>query len=265
MQAPRVILTIAGFDPSSGAGITADLKTIAAHGCYGISCITAVTVQSTQGVDRVEPLPPILVRDTLTVLAKDFEIAVVKVGMLASAKIVRAVADFLGEKNWPIVLDPVLKSSSGMPLLDNSGRRVMASSLIPISLVVTPNLHEAETITGISVKNQLEMKAACRRFKELGAKNVVLTGGHLPGALAIDVLSTFDGGMEELEAERLVGKSTHGTGCAFSSAIACNLALGQGIAEAARNAKSYVHEAIRTAAPFGKGSGRLNHFHPFQR
>ncbi len=148
-QAPPIVLTIAGFDPSSGAGVTADIKTIAAHGCYGVACITALTVQSTAGVRRVEPLSPDLVVETLAELSADVEIAAVHVGMLGSGKVARAVADFLATERLPnIVLDPILKSSSGAELVDTAGARLMLEKFLPLATVVTPNLDEASALTG---------------------------------------------------------------------------------------------------------------------
>ncbi len=190
---PPVVLTIAGFDPSSGAGITADIKTIAAHACYGVSCITAMTVQSTSGVKRVEAADPALVADTLEELASDLEIAAVHIGMLASGRVAKTVADFLsGRPNTPVesrktrlpnvVLDPILRSSSGAELLDKAGIRVLIERLIPLADVVTPNIDEASVITGIEVKELEEMKAAAAKLHEFGAKAVVVTGGHLEKA-----------------------------------------------------------------------------------
>ena len=164
-EKPPVVLTIAGFDPSSGAGVTADIKTIAAHSCYGVACITAMTVQSTSGVKRVEVFDPALVSDTLEELAADLEIAAVHIGMLGSAKVVKAVADFLygksGKPRLPnIVLDPVLKSSSGSDLLDLAGTKLLIDRLLPLARIVTPNIDEASVLTGLQVKDFEEMKAA---------------------------------------------------------------------------------------------------------
>src|SRR5437867_6730274 len=156
--APPVVLTIAGFDPSSGAGTTADIKTIAAHGCYGVACITALTVQSTQGVSRVKPLDPVFISGTLEELAADVDLAAVKIGMLGSAKIVSAFADFLkGQGASNVVLDPILKSSSGTALLDRPGQDLLLQRLLPLVTVVTPNLEEASVLTGQPVRNQDEM------------------------------------------------------------------------------------------------------------
>src|SRR5262249_41006941 len=187
-ERPKVVLTIAGFDPSSGAGITADIKTIAAHGCYGVACITALTVQSTAGVRRVDSCPAELVVQTLAELAADLEIAAVHIGMLGSCKVARAIADFLAERRPPnVVLDPILRSTSGTELLDAAGSRVLAERLLPLATVVTPNVEEASALTGLAVTDLERMRAAAARFHEMGSEAVVVTGGHLDKA--IDLLS----------------------------------------------------------------------------
>lgn len=267
-EKPPVVLTIAGFDPSSGAGVTADIKTIAAHGCYGVSCITALTVQSTSGVKRVEPLDPTLVRDSLEELAADLEIAAVHIGMLGSGRVAKAVADFLtqagtNESRLPnVVLDPILKSSSGAELLDAAGTKVLIERLIPLADVITPNIDEAAAITGIKVNDLEEMKAAAARLHEMGAPAIVVTGGHLEKA--IDLLSfTTRRGIEQevFKAERQRSNSTHGTGCAFATSIACHLAMDRGLAEATLLAKTYVTAAISNGQSLGKGTGPVHHLY----
>jgi len=267
-EKPPIVLTIAGFDPSSGAGVTADIKTIAAHGCYGISCITAMTVQSTSGVKQVEPADPALVMDTLGELTADMEIAAVRIGMLASARVANAVADFLGrarsdgERLPNIVLDPILKSSSGADLLDEAGARVVVERLLPLSDVVTPNIDEAAALTGIKIKDLDEMKEAASKLHELGAHAVVVTGGHLEKAIDLLSFTTKHGVEQEIfKAERQRSHSTHGTGCAFATAMACHLALDRGIAEATLLAKTYVTAAISNGHPLGKGVGPVNHLY----
>ena len=278
-EKPPIILTIAGFDPSSGAGVTADIKTIAAHACYGVACITALTVQSTSGVRRVEVLDPALVSETLEELAGDVEIAAVHIGMLGSAKVVRAVADFLsgaparpgtgrsgsqnGRPRLPnIVLDPILKSSSGAELLDTAGTRLLVERLIPLADVVTPNIDEAAVITGIEVKDLNEMKAAAAKLHEMGASAVVITGGHLEKAIDLLSFKTKRGVEQEIfKAERQRSNSTHGTGCAFATAMACHLALNRGLAEAALLAKTYVTAAITYGHPVGRGTGPIHHLY----
>jgi hydroxymethylpyrimidine/phosphomethylpyrimidine kinase len=270
-EKPPVVLTIAGFDPSAGAGITADTKTIAAHGCYGVACITAITVQSTSGVRRVEPLDAGLVREILNELAADLEISAVHVGMLGSAKVAEAVADFLegtgGVRLPNIVLDPVFKSSSGTNLLDASGVKSLIRRLIPLAHVVTPNVDEAAALTGVAVKDLEGMRAAAARLHEMGSRAVVITGGHLDKA--IDLLSLRDNSgvkdqnikEEVFRAERIQSNSTHGTGCAFSTAIACHLALNRGLAEATLLAKTYVSAAISSGQAIGGGIGPVHHLY----
>lgn len=262
-EKPPVVLTIAGFDPSSGAGVTADIKTIAAHGCYGVACITAITVQSTAGVRRVDAMDPVLVTQTLDELASDVDISAVHIGMLGSARIVAAVADFLGTERPPnVVLDPILKSSSGAELLDRSGAKLLIERLIPLADVITPNTEEAAVLTGLRVTDLDEMKAAASRLHEMGARAMVVTGGHLDKA--IDLLSFTTGkGIEQeiFKAELQKSKSTHGTGCAFATAMACHLALDRGLAEAALLAKTYVTAAIAAGHPLGKGNGPVHHLY----
>lgn len=266
-EKPPVVLTIAGFDPSSGAGVTADIKTIAAHACYGVACITAMTVQSTSGVKRVEPSDPALVTDTLEELAADLEIAAIHIGMLGSGKVAKAVADFLSqggpkERLHNVVLDPILKSSSGADLLDAAGTRVLIERLIPLADVVTPNVEEAAAITGLKVSDLEEMKAAAAKLHELGAPAVVVTGGHLEKAIDLLSFSTPHGVEQEIfKAERQRSNSTHGTGCAFATAMACHLAQDRGIAEATLLAKTYVTAAISNGQPLGKGTGPVHHLY----
>lgn len=269
-EKPPIVLTIAGFDPSSGAGATADIKTIAAHACYGVACLTALTVQSTSGVRRVEPVEPALITETLEELAADVQIDAVHIGMLGSAKVAAAVAEFLSSKHTRkrqarlpnIVLDPILKSSSGADLLEPAGVRVLVEHLLPLADVITPNVDEAAAITGLKVTDLDEMKAAAAKLHELGAAAVVVTGGHLEKA--IDLLSfTTQRGIEQeiFKAERQRSNATHGTGCAFATAMACHLALDRGIAEAALLAKIYVTAAITNGYLLGKGTGPVHHLY----
>ncbi len=273
-EKPPIVLTIAGFDPSSGAGVTADIKTIAAHGCYGVSCITAMTVQSTAGVRRVEASDPALVSETLEELVGDVEVAAIHIGMLGSGKVAKAVADFLSAgtngraaragkgRFMNVVLDPVLKSSSGADLLDNGGIKVLVERLLPLADVVTPNVDEAAIITGIKVKDLEEMRTAAAKFHEMGASAVVITGGHLEKAIDLLSFQTKRGIEQEIfKAERQKSSSTHGTGCAFATAMTCHLALERGLAEAALLAKTYVTAAISNGQAIGKGTGPVNHLY----
>jgi hydroxymethylpyrimidine/phosphomethylpyrimidine kinase len=264
---PPVVLTIAGFDPSSGAGVTADIKTIAAHECYGVSCITALTVQSTQGVRRVQPVDPGLIAQTLQELIQDVEVAAVHIGMLGAEAGARAVADFLEQARLPhVVLDPIMKSSSGADLLDAAGTRLLIERLIPLSEVITPNLAEAAALTGLAVTDVGQMRAAAGLLHSLGAANVVVTGGDLGKATDLLSFTTARGVEQEtFKADRLRSTSTHGTGCAFATALACHLAHGRGLPEAVLLSKAYVSAAIANAHPMGHGIGPLHHLYRMNR
>jgi hydroxymethylpyrimidine/phosphomethylpyrimidine kinase len=266
-----VVLTIAGFDPSSGAGITADIKTIAAHGCYGVSCITALTVQSTRGVRRVEGVDPKIIAETLQELVSDLAVEAIHIGMLGNEQVVAAVADFLGDfagafpeyARLPhVVLDPILKSSSGADLLDAAGTKLLRERLLPLAEVITPNLDEAGVLTGMVVTNLDQMHEAAARLHSLGAANVVVTGGHLEKAIDFLSFKTARGTEQEIfKADRQRSNSTHGTGCAFATALACHLAQGRGLPEAVLLSKVYVSAAIANAIPLGKGVGPLHHLY----
>jgi hydroxymethylpyrimidine/phosphomethylpyrimidine kinase len=272
---PPVVLTIAGFDPSSGAGVTADLQTFAAHGCYGVACITALTVQNTQGVVSVHPLDAAVVRETLRALAEDFEIAAVKVGMLGSSAVAEAVEEFVRKckqedaevtegKQVYVVLDPILRSSSGARLLDEDAKPALMR-LLALTTVVTPNRAEAAELSGVEVHDMASARRAAAELHGRGARTVVVTGGDVEGIEAADLLSidhSFEGGAGKIEtreliAPRIESRSTHGTGCAFASAIVANLATGAGLVEAVARAKRFVRQAIERAPDLGKGNGPL--------
>jgi len=264
----QTVLTIAGFDPTSGAGVTADLMVFAAHGLFGTSCITGLTVQSTVGVAALTAVSAEMVRATLDCLESDVPAAGVKIGMLASAANVAVVVDFVsglreaelrGEKERvPVVLDPVLRSSSGRELLDDAGASAMRERLLPLVDWVTPNLEEAGVLLGRSVRRREDMVEAARALQAMGSGlNVVVTGGHLDPP---DDLLVSDGGeVLWMPGEKIASRSTHGTGCAFSSALLSRVVLGDEAQDAGLRAKKYVAEAIRTAAPMGKGFGPVNH------
>lgn len=265
--APPIVLTIAGFDPSSGAGVTADIKTIAAQGCYGVACITALTVQSTAGVRRAEPVSANLVSETLDELARDVTIAAVHIGMLADHKVAAAVAHFLETHTPPnVVLDPVLRSSSGAVLLEPKGAAILLERLLPLATVVTPNIDEAAHLTGLPVTNPTEMRAAALHLHQAGAPNVVITGGHLDRAIDVLGFKTPQGNFdfEVFQSPRLATTSTHGTGCAFATALACHLAQGRSLPEAVLLTKAYVAAAIANAHPLGKGHGPVHHLYRMQ-
>jgi len=228
-----------------------------------VACITAMTVQSTQGVRRVQALPRDLVRDTLQELSLDMTFAAVKIGMLDSREVADEVADWLQQTKPPnVVLDPILKSSSGADLLDPKALAVLRDRLLPLATVITPNIDEAAALTGLPVSNVTQMALAAKALHDLGARAVVITGGHLDQP--VDLLSVrMEQGLPELTritGEKIASRSTHGTGCAFATSLACNLALGRSMRESVTGAKEYVANAIRTAYPVGKGIGPLNHF-----
>jgi hydroxymethylpyrimidine/phosphomethylpyrimidine kinase len=258
VAAPPLVLSIAGYDPSSGAGITADVKTAAAHGCFAVTCITALTVQSTLGVRRVEPLTAATVRQILDELASDMDFGAVRIGMLGSTAVTAAVADFLESGQPPnIILDPVLTSSSGATLLETDALEIFRRRLMPLADVITPNLEEAATLSGVDCQELEGMRRAAEVLAAVGPRAVVVTGGHLESP--IDLL--WYGGLErQFPGPKLVSRSTHGTGCAFAMALACRMALGHTLTEAVGLAKQYVYDAIRSAPVIGRGRGPLNHF-----
>jgi hydroxymethylpyrimidine/phosphomethylpyrimidine kinase len=260
LQSPPIVLTIAGFDPSSGAGITADIKTIAAHGCYGVAAITALTVQSTAGVRQVNPVDPKLLRDSLDELTADVKVSAVHIGMLGSAEVAAEVVDFLQRSQLPhVVLDTILKSTSGTKLLDDSAVKTLTEKLLTLAEAVTPNADEAAALTGLQVSYVDDMRQAAQKLHEMGAKGVVITGGHLEKAT--DVLSLKNGEFQIFKSDKQDSTCTHGTGCAFSSAIACHLAYGRALPEAVLLAKAYITAAIANAYPIGKGAGPVNHMY----
>jgi hydroxymethylpyrimidine/phosphomethylpyrimidine kinase len=250
-----VVLSIAGHDPSSGAGVTADIKTIAAHGCYGVTCITSLTVQSTRGVKSVEPVEGRVITDTLEELMSDMEIAAIKIGMLGTAEAARSVSGFL-RRYQPrhVVLDPILKSSSGASLLSRDALQILKERVLSMVSVITPNAEEAAALTGLEVRNLDEMGAAALRLRQAGARNVIITGGHLdPPSDLISLAATT--GFVTLTGTKIAVRSTHGTGCAFSTAVACRLAQGKGLATAAKAAKAFVESALKNAPMLGRGVG----------
>src|SRR5438552_10943426 len=240
--APPILLTIAGFDPSCGAGTAADLKTFAAHGCYGVAAITSLTVQNTQGVETVHNTPSAELRAQLEALVKDCDIAALKIGMLGNRGNAVVVGEFLdAHKFAQVVHDPGMKSSTGTELLDAGGVKYVTTELLKRSSVITPNVPEAEILAGMEIKDVAAMEAAARKIVELGAKAVIVKGGHMERA--VDVI--FDGNeLVQLGGDRVKTDQTHGTGCTFASAIAAQLASARSLVEAATLAKAYVTQAI---------------------
>jgi hydroxymethylpyrimidine/phosphomethylpyrimidine kinase len=260
----RTALTIAGSDSSGGAGIQADLKTFAAFGVYGTSAITAITAQNTLGIQAMQPLSADLVTAQVEAVAGDIAIHATKIGMLATAAIVEAVAAAIKELELPlVVLDPVLVSTSGEHLLDEDGIRALCAELIPQARVVTPNVPEAEVLSGIRIRSIEDAHEAAQRILRMGAAAVIITGGHAIGdEVAQEVVDLlFDGHASfEYRTARVNSERTHGTGCTFASAVAAGLALGRTLPIAAEQAQRYVAGAIAHAPAIGHGRGPLDHF-----
>ena len=259
MERVVTAMTIAGSDSGAGAGIQADLKTFAALGVYGTSAITAITAQNTQGVTGVHEVPVPLIEAQIDAVVGDIGADAVKTGMLSSSAIIQAVARKVHELRLPnLVVDPVMVAKSGDRLLQEEAVETLRSQLLPLALVVTPNIPEAEVLTGRRIASREEARQAAREIVALGARSVVVKGGHLQG----DAVDTFYDGREfrEFTAPRMETTSTHGTGCTFASAIAAGLAKGLTPVEAIGAAKEYVTQAIQRAFAVGHGHGPLNHF-----
>lgn len=253
-------LTIAGSDSGGGAGIQADIKTATLLGSYAASVITALTAQNTRGVSGIHGIPPSFVADQLDAVLADIPLDLVKTGMLYSAGIISTVADKLREyPTMLVVVDPVMIAKGGAQLADRQAVIAMRESLFPLAYLVTPNIPEAERLTGIAITDEREMEEAARILHGIGVKNVLVKGGHLPGGESVDIL--FDGrSFIRFPAPRLLTKNTHGTGCTYASAIATYLAQGEPLRHAVARAKEYIHAAIRLAQPLGKGHGPVNHY-----
>jgi hydroxymethylpyrimidine/phosphomethylpyrimidine kinase len=256
-----VALTIAGSDPSGGAGIQADLKAFHQFGVYGEAVVTLVTVQNTRSVTRVEVLPPDLVSAQIAAVVEDVPPSAAKLGALGNVGVVEAVAHQARTFRFPLVVDPVLISKHGMPLMADGARDVLIAQLIPLAHLLTPNLHEAAVLTGRDVNSLESMKEAARHLQDLGARNVLIKGGHLNGP-ALDLLLASDGQFHQFTTGRIDTPNTHGTGCTYSAAITAGLAKGIPLPVAIGRAKQYVTEAIRTNPHLGHGHGPLNYFAP---
>jgi hydroxymethylpyrimidine/phosphomethylpyrimidine kinase len=260
-----VVLTIAGSDSSAGAGIQADLKAISANGGYGASVITAITAQNTQGVTAAVELDLDLIRAQADAVFGDLRVAAVKTGMLASAAVIETVAKALRDHRPPhYVLDPVMVSKTGFPLLRPEAVGALRETLLPLATLVTPNVHEARALTGLPVRTPAEAEAAGRQLVAAGAGAVLVKGGHLEERPATDVLVTPEG-VRVFPGEYLDARHTHGTGCTYSAAIATQLAHGWPLEEAIARAKAYVTEAIRGGLPVGQGIGPTDHFFYLRR
>lgn len=250
-------LTIAGSDPSGGAGIQADLKTFHQFGVYGEAVITLVTVQNTMRVARVECLPVGLVLEQLQAVLEDIPPAAAKTGALGNAEVVRAVARAAAAFPFPLVVDPVMVSKHGLPLVAEEARAALIEDLLPRAYLVTPNVPEAEVLTGIAIRDEADMRRAAERLCALGAHAALVKGGHLEGA-AVDILLK-GGRFYQFSAPRIATRHTHGTGCTYSAAITAGLAEGRPLDRAVETAKRFITEAIRSNPGLGGGCGPVNH------
>lgn len=256
-----VALTIAGSDPSGGAGIQADLKAFHQFGVYGEAVITVVTVQNTRTVARVEALPADLVAAQIVAVVEDVPPAAAKLGALGNIAILEAIAHEARGFQFPLVVDPVMVSKHGTPLVSDDAQASLIAQLIPLAHLLTPNLQEAMMLTRLEVNSLDSMKDAARSLQDLGARNVLIKGGHLDGP-ALDLLLAADGQFHQFSSGRIDTPNTHGTGCTYSAAITAGLAKGIPLPVAIGRAKQYVTEAIRTNPRLGHGRGPLNHFAP---
>ncbi len=254
-----VALSIAGSDPSGGAGLQADLKTFHQMGVYGEAVITLITVQNTRGLHRVDVLAADLVAEQLHAVISDIPPKAAKTGALGSLAVMEAVAEAAASFAFPLIVDPVMVSKTGVALMDQAAQAAFAGKLLPRAFLLTPNLDEAAALTGLAVNSTDSMTKAARELIKMGAANVLVKGGHLEGD-AMDILMTGNGERHEFTAARIVTAHTHGTGCTYSSAITAGLAKGMPLIDAIRMAKTFVTAAIRGNPGLGAGSGPLNHF-----
>lgn len=257
-----VVLTIAGFDPSGGAGVLADIKTFAAFGCYGLAAVTSLTFQNTQQVVGAANQSAATVRQQIAPLFDDFEISAIKTGMLPTVEIIREVAGILRANAVPVVVvDPVVTSTTGFDLVDDLAVDALASDLFPQASLVTPNIAEAQRLTGIDIKDRVQTERAAEAILKMGCRAVLITGGDANSDLATDLLLDAQG-TTVFSTERIKSKQTHGTGCTMASALACLLARGCSLLESVPIAKQYIAQAIASATGIGRGNGPLNHFPP---
>ncbi len=261
------VLIVAGSDSGGGAGIQADVKTVTALGGYAATAITALTAQNTKGVFGVVPVDPAFIAKQMEVVLTDIGADCVKTGMLGSAAAIEFVVRTLERhaRGIPVVVDPVMVAKGGAALLAPEAKSALELRLVPRAALVTPNLPEAEALTGVTIANPDDMGRAADVLLALGASAVLIKGGHLPGDTVVDLLRTGDGLERRFESPRILSRSTHGTGCTLASAIAAGVAEGLRLEDAVVRARDYVLEAIRTAPGLGTGHGPLNHGHPCQK
>jgi hydroxymethylpyrimidine/phosphomethylpyrimidine kinase len=254
------VLVIAGSDSGGGAGIQADIKTITALGAFAATAITALTAQNTLGVHGVMPVPPDFIRQQIEVVLSDIGADVIKIGMLGDAATIDTVCEALVEfaPNVPVVLDPVMVAKGGHALLAAEAVDSLRRRLLPLAAVITPNLPEAEALTGRTIGGEADMRGAARALLAMGVPAALLKGGHLPSDIVVDLLAT-EAGTEAFAASRIPTRNTHGTGCTTASAVAAGLAQGLSLRDAVNRARRYVRAAIETAPGLGRGHGPLNH------
>ncbi len=257
MMSHPIVLTIAGSDSCAGAGIQADLKTIAAHRCYGASVITAVTAQNTTGIKGIVQMPAQSIKEQFEAVMEDMQVAAIKIGMLSGEENIIQLGELLEGVEIPIILDPIMISSSGVELLNKAAIKALQKHLFSKVTLLTPNIPEAALLAGKKIESVEDMKAACL---EIEAPSILLKGGHMQGNIIVDVLY-HDGEFSEFKHRKIKSQNTHGTGCTLSSAIASNLAQGLDMVEACDEAIVYLAKTILEAYPTGKGSGSLNHLY----
>lgn len=258
---PPVVMTVAGFDPSAGAGVLADIKTISAFGCYGIAAVTSVTHQNTQIIAGACNQTPASLRQQMSMLFDDFDVAAIKTGMLPTEEIVKEVATLVSERDLHVIVDPVLRSTSGQELSDERATEALLKYLLPLSSLVTPNVTEAERLSGTVIRDRRSMEQAASELRSRGARAVLITGGDSESDNCLDMLLD-DQGTTVFDSGRVRSQHTHGTGCTLASAIACLMARGKTLRESIPIAKLYVTQAILHAPQLGHGHGPLNHFPP---
>ncbi|MDD4141194.1 MAG: bifunctional hydroxymethylpyrimidine kinase/phosphomethylpyrimidine kinase [Bacteroidales bacterium] len=265
---PRRVLTIAGSDSGGGAGIQADIKTISACGCYAMSAITAITVQNTQGVSGVHPIPVDIINGQIEVVLSDIGADAIKIGMLNSSEVIIGIRETLERLKFKnIVLDPVMVATSGDKLMQDEAIETLRTVLIPYARVITPNIPEAEILSGMKINNQNDMPECAKKLSAGGSVSVLLKAGHLTEDNLVDIFYNAETGETiRLESKRIYTRNTHGTGCTLSSALASFIALGYPLTEAAIRAKDYINEAIIHGAKYeiGHGHGPVDHFYKFR-
>lgn len=261
-MARKQVLTIAGSDSGGGAGIQADIKTFQERDVFGMSVLTAITAQNTQGVQDVHAIPLEKVQAQLDSIFVDFDVAAIKTGMLVNGEYMKLIAQELKKHTEiPLIIDPVMIAKGGHPLMEESAVEIMKNELLPLAEVITPNIPEAEALTDLEIKNQSDMEKAAKKLQDLGSKHVIIKGGHaLEDNEASDLLVLDTGEVVWLSAERVDTKDTHGTGCTYSACITAEIAKGQPVKEAVQIGKDFIHAAISYGIGVGNGHGPTNHW-----